>query len=288
MLQISYQASVYTALDGIIATSIQRLARGHAARVYTKKLRASLYDVAIVIQSLVRGFLVRRRFKKTVELNKKVTKVQALQRGRLGRQKASKALIERQRQQASVHISRYIVGYFGRNRFKLKQRLLEVSGISAHAVGPSQLFPSDVMDLARRIETSLMDPVNHGLPPVVLGLLRVVILLLGGDEITVVLPTGVVGPKSMKYANDINWEDAMRVLRRTSKFLRRLRVVAAGPAARRPRLLTVPEEGLQLYQAYKMDPEWRSDITLVHASDSIASSGGSIACLHSCFYGGGC
>jgi len=212
---------------------------------------------SIVIQAIIRGFLARQRYKKTVERNKKVTRIQALQRGRMGRKRARKISEEKRRKNASIHISRYIVGNYGRTRFRQKRRLLKASAASASIVGPSQLFPSDVVDLAKRIEAAVLDPVRNGLPPVILGLLRVIILLLGGDDITVVMPTGVMAPKRMKYANDVGWEDAMRVLRRSSRFLHRLRVVASGPAAKRPRLLAVSEDGMQLYHAYKLDPEWR-------------------------------
>jgi hypothetical protein len=67
-------------------------------------------------------------------------------------------------------------------------------------VGPSQLFHSDVNELARRIERSLQNPLLHAIPPVVLGLLRVVILLLGGGVVTYISATGAPTPKPLNYA----------------------------------------------------------------------------------------
>jgi hypothetical protein len=51
-----------------------------------------------------------------------VSKVQALQRGRRGRRRAGEAVEERKRLQASVTVSRMIVGYHGR-RYDTKYTL---------------------------------------------------------------------------------------------------------------------------------------------------------------------
>jgi hypothetical protein len=226
-------------------------------RVFTNKLRESMSGIARMMQSLARGFIARRRYKKTVEMQKKVTKLQAMQRGRLGRKKAVEAADERKRQQASMHVSRLIVGHHGRLRYKTRKQLLVAARSSSAVVGPMVLFPSDVRELASRIEEAVKDPIRCALPAALLGLIRIIVLMLGGDKITVVSATGAMLPKSMKYANDIQWEDAMRVLRRTAKFLRRLRTVASGPAARRPRLLQISKEGLELHKTYKLDPQWK-------------------------------
>lgn len=186
-----------------------------------------------------------------------VCKIQALQRGRKGRLRAREVAGERERQHASVLVSKLIVGYYGRRRHRMRQRYIQAGRECALFVGPTQLFVSDVTELARRIERFLLNPQLYPLPAVVLGLLRVVILLLGGDLVTVLSASGALVPKPMNYASDIDWADAMRVLRRTSKFLRRLRQAASGPAARRPRLLHVPLRAQELYHAYRTDPQWR-------------------------------
>jgi integrase len=36
-----------------------------------------------------------------------------------------------------------------------------------------------------------------------------------------------------------------------------LRVLSSGPSARRPRLVHIPPRALELYEAYKADPQWR-------------------------------
>lgn len=39
--------------------------------------------------------------------------------------------------------------------------------------------------------------------------------------------------------------------------LYQLRVLSSGPSARRPRLVHIPPRALELYEAYKADPQWR-------------------------------
>jgi hypothetical protein len=70
-----------------------------------------------------------------------------------------------------------------------------------------------------------------------------------GDTVTAFNSIGVKAARKLK-ATTLGWEDAMRVLRRSHKLLRQLRQLSAGPASRRPRLLHLPREALELMAAY--------------------------------------
>lgn len=240
------------------AIQMQRIARGRQARAYARQLSSMLYQLAILLQALVRGFLTRREHFRKREALLRITKVQSMQRARLGWKRAKKLKEQRRQHQAALHISRLIVGHHGRIRFKHRRAYVTAARTAAASVSSTQLCSADVMGLVERLAQFLRDPHRSPLPPVILGLLRIIILMLGGDCITTVSPsTGSIAPKNMKYSADIGWEDASRVLRRKNKFLRKLRILAAAPAAPRPRFLTLSQLACELYKAYQLDPAWR-------------------------------
>ena len=58
---------------------------------------------------------------------------------------------------------------------------------------------------------------------------------------------------------EMTWDVAMKTLRRGALLLRKLRALAAGPSAQRPRLLHVPHAAAELLRAYEHDPQMTHD-----------------------------
>lgn len=59
-------------LEDLSATQIQKVARGRMGRSYTHQLRLTMFQLALVLQKAVRGFVARQRYRRSIETNKKV------------------------------------------------------------------------------------------------------------------------------------------------------------------------------------------------------------------------
>ncbi|CAM9513235.1 unnamed protein product, partial [Discosporangium mesarthrocarpum] len=252
--------SEYTIEDDA-ATQLQRLVRGVQARSYVKGLKPILNAAATKIQGVMRGHLGRSLADSKRRYQISVTAIQRVWRGHVGRAAFQENRVEYEAHQAARTIQRVARGRNGRRRVQHKQSLLESARLGSEAVGVTQLFHQDIVELADAIEAPLLDGSRDPPPGVVLGLLWVVELMLVAngsphDEISHYSTVGVRSWTQLQPAQKLTWRGALRLLRRTSKLIRRLRQLAEGPASTRPRLLCLSHAAVQNYQALRNDQGW--------------------------------
>lgn len=242
------------------ATQIQRIARGVQGRARVRNLRPVLHNAATIIQGLMRGHLGRslvalKRIDKCA-----VTNIQRLWRGHLGRRATTSVRRELERTTAARDIQKIVRGRRGRRRVDHKRGLRESARNGAEVVGIKQLFHQDIVELADAVDALLVDYNSGPLPGIVLGLLKVVALMLEGHEesgaTTRYSPLGVRSVQTLQPTLEFSWRDALSLLRRSYKLLRRLRQVAEGPSSRRPRLVYFSQAAVQAYAALRCDRGW--------------------------------
>lgn len=247
-------------LEDQAATQVQRVVRGVQGRLYVKQLRPNLNRAAVIIQGVVRGHLGRFQVEVKKRFRYAVTDIQRVWRGHVGRVVIRTSRAKTEENKAAREIQRMVRGYRGRVRVKHKRVLRESAKRGADAVGIKQLFRQDIVQLANAIDTSLHREQTSSPPSIVLGLVRVVALMLAEDEesgaITSYSALGVQSIDKVQATQQYKWIDALRMLRRSSKLLRRLRQVAEGPASERPRMVHFSQVAVQTYHSLRCDREW--------------------------------
>lgn len=247
-------------LEDEAATRIQRIARGVQGRARVRKLRPILHNATTMIQGIVRGHLGRMRVKLKVTDKRAVTNIQRVWRGHLGRCVTISYRRQLERNTAAREIQRITRGRYGRRRVDHKRGLRKSARSGAEVVGVKQLFHQDIVDLADAVEALLAEHSAAPLPGVVLGLLKVVALMLQEDDesgaITRYSALGVQSVKQVQPMIRFSWHDALSLLRRSYKLLRRLRQVAEGPASRRSRIVYLSQAAVQAYTALRCDQGW--------------------------------
>ena len=264
-------------LEDQAATQLQRISRGIQDRERIRRLRPILNNAATAIQGIMRGHLDRSYAgRKRIE-KRAVTDIQRVWRGHIGRCALKSNRLKQERSAKARDIQRIARGRQGRRRVAHKRGLRESGKRGLEVVGVKQLFRQDIIELADAIGTPLEDGVITSLPTIVLGLLKVVGLMLEEDEdsgaTTRYSALGVQSVEKVQPAVRFSWRDALSLLRRSSKLLRRLRQVAEAPASKRPRIVHFSHAAVQTYQALRCDHGWNVEtIGLV--------GGGAKACQH--------
>lgn len=248
-------------LEDEAATRIQRIARGVQGRTRVRKLRPVLNNAATTIQAIIRGHLGRSRVELKIVDKRSVTNIQRVWRGHRGRCATIANRRELERTTAARDIQKIARGRYGRRRVDHKQGLRESAKNGAEVVGVRQLFHQDIVELADAVDSLLVGHSSAApLPGIVLGLLKVVALMLEEDEesaaITRYSALGVKSVKKVQPALQFSWRDALSLLRRSYKLLRRLRQVAEGPASRRSRIVYFTQAAVRAYAALRCDQGW--------------------------------
>lgn len=246
-------------LEEQAATQVQRITRGMQGRTRVRNLRPLLNNAATKIQGIMRGHLGRAyaEVKRTDELA--VTTIQRVWRGNVGRSifKSNRSKLERH--MGARDIQRILRGRIGRRRVRHKRSLRGSASRGAAVVGVKQLFHQDIVELADAID-ALCERGKAPPPSIVLGLLKLVALMIEQDEesgaITWYSTLGVRSVDKLEASHQFSWRDAVRLLRRSSKLLRRLRQVAAGPASKRPRMVYFVQTAVLTYRALRCDHGW--------------------------------
>ena len=242
------------------ATRIQRIARGVQGRARVRKLRPILHNAATKIQGIVRGHLGRLRVKLKIIDNLAVTNIQRVWRGHVGRCATISDRRQLERNTAAREIQRITRGRHGRRRVNHKRGLRKSAKSGAEVVGVKQLFHQDIVELADAVQALLAEHSANPLPGIVLGLLKVVALMLEEDEesgaLTRYSALGVQSVEKVQPMLRFSWHDALSLLRRSHKLLRRLRQVAEGPASRRSRIVYLSQAAVQAYAALRCDQGW--------------------------------
>lgn len=275
-LQQRAEDDEYT-LEDHAATQVQRIVRGWQGRFYVKRLRPILIGAAVAIQGLLRGHLGRSYASVRKKNNRAITNIQRVWRGHMGRATLHIHQVKKGEDKAAQNIQRIYRGRRDRVRAEHKRDFLSSAKRGAEVVGVRQLFHQDIVDLADTIDISIHNSRVPPPPSVVLGLLRVVALMLEEDDeagrVTTYTTLGVQSVYKIGVSRQFTWVDALRVLRRSSKLLRRLRQVAEGPASKRPRMVHFSQAAVQTYKALRYDCAW-NPVTLGRIG------GGAKACQH--------
>lgn len=247
-------------LEDQAATQVQRIVRGVQGRLHVKRLRPILNGAAIAIQGILRGHLGRSYANLKKKDNLAVTDIQRVWRGHVGRDALKMYRVKTENNEAAQDIQRIFRGRRDRVRAEHKRGFLKSAKHGSEVVGVKQLFHQDIVELAEAIDMSLHDEQIAPPPSVILGLLRVVALMLeentDSGEITTYSALGVQSAHKVDISRRYTWLDAVRLLRRSSKLLRRLRQVAEGPAGIRPRMVHFSQAAVQTYTALRCDHEW--------------------------------
>ena len=141
------------------------------------------------------------------------------------------------------------------------KRVLDEAAIEAmECVNARNLFPMDVKELAGRIQLALNEPHANELPPdEVLHLLRMAsILLIAGEGASGITSYDHIGSRFHVETDgrDLTWEQAMKLVNRSNKYLRRVRALAYAPVAKPPRLISLPEDVIALFKSQSRNPNW--------------------------------
>lgn len=247
-------------LEDEAATQIQRIARGVQSRTRVRNLRPVLHSAATMIQGIMRGHLGRSLVELKITDKRAVTNIQRIWRGHLGRCATISIRRKLEKTTAARTIQKIARGRHGRRRVDHKRGLRESAHNGAEVVGVKQLFHQDIVELADAVDALLVDHRSATLPGIALGLLKVVALMLEEDEeagkITRYSPLGVQSVQKLQPMLQFSWRDALSLLRRSYKLLRRLRQVAEGPSSRRPRIVYFSQAAVQVYAALRCDHGW--------------------------------
>lgn len=248
------------ALEDAAATQLQRITRGVHDRTHVRQLRPVLNKAATMIQSIIRGHLGRARAESRIIMERAVTNIQRIWRGYRGRCALVSKRLKLEKTTAARCIQKMLRGRLGRRRVNHKRGLRRSARDGSEVVGVKQLFHQDIVELAGAVEASLVEYGAPPLPGVVLALLKVVALMLEEDEesgaVTRYSALGVRSAKKVRPAVHFSWREALTLLRRSYKLLRRVRQVAEGPSSRRPRFVYFSQDAVQVYDALRCDSGW--------------------------------
>jgi hypothetical protein len=148
---------------------------------------------------------------------------------------------------ASKTLQRVFRGYLGRRRLNLKREFVGSLTQASHHVSIKELTPGHVEELADMLDMFVRD-YTLDLPTSVLSVLRAVFYMFNGDnsECVVVSKDGYIEKKYIR-ATTATWSGAKLILRRKSRFLRRLRALVQNTCLPNPsKLVFTPECLIQL------------------------------------------
>ena len=151
-------------------------------------------------------------------------------------------------------------GYLGKCRALLKRNLDQAAANAITLVDPTAIDIEDVRVLGRRILNAIEEPgLTTFPPPQVLILLRMCSIIINTAR-------GPMGISSYDFINDrtfkdiktedMDWFAAAQLLNRAERFMRVIRALAFGPAAKPPRILMIPTDCLNIFVAQTLDPDW--------------------------------
>lgn len=149
----------------------------------------------------------------------------------------------------------------GKRRVKSKRALDYAAQAAVRSVDPEELDVKDVRELAKRIQYALEEPITTDYPPdEVLHLVRLCAMVLQAAR-------GHLGISEysfiqVRYYHEVdgellNWRQSSMLLMRSDRFIRLVRAMAHGAAAKPPRLITLPQSVNILYAAQLQNEHWQ-------------------------------
>lgn len=135
---------------------------------------------------------------------------------------------------ASKTLQRVFRGYLGRRRLNLKREFVACLTRATVHVSIKELTPGHIEELADCLDMFGRD-YTLDLPTAVLSVLRAIFYMFNGDnsECVVVSKDGYIEKKYIRAAT-ATWQGAKLILRRKSRFLRRLRALIANSCLPNP------------------------------------------------------
>lgn len=161
---------------------------------------------------------------------------------------------------AALVIQRVFRGMMGRRRLKSKRSLDKAAKEAYDFVDEKSILVGDVKELGRRILYALEEPMATSLPPdEVLHLIRLCTMMIQASR-------GNLGLADYTFLNDrqfdevdgehLTWVQAGKVVNRSERFLRQVRLLAYGPGSKPPRLVSIPSNATLLATAMAGNPRW--------------------------------
>lgn len=242
------------------AVRIQSAIRGWLARCWIRWYRAVLLRATRLLQAILRGWLARVRVKRLKRRHNAAVAIQKTFRGWSTRGTSAEMARKQSLLKMAVVIQRYWRGFLGRRRAKNKISLDTAAKQAFEAVDPLALVASDVKELGRRITYALDEPLSTSLPPdEVLDLIRLAVMVVQAGR----GPLGIADYDNLQIRHyqeldgaKLNWRQAGKIMNRSERFIRLVRVVAFGCGAKPPRLIQLSDEGNRLFMAQSNNPYW--------------------------------
>lgn len=222
------------AVEDKMAFRIQRSIRRKFGRALRQAMLRKMNAAALRIQGVWRRCKVHMLSLKRGAQLRLALILQRLYRGGSVNETMRKLKREALERVASKTLQRVFRGYLGRRRLNLKREFVGCLTQATQHVSIKELTPGHIEELADALDMFCRD-YTLDLPPAVLSVLRAVFYLFNGDnsECVVVSKDGYIEKKYIRAAT-ATWQGAKLILRRKSRFLRRLRALVANTCLPNP------------------------------------------------------
>ncbi|CAM9224005.1 unnamed protein product, partial [Ectocarpus fasciculatus] len=251
--------SVYDYYAVIAQTAI----RGWLARRYFAWYKVQVVVASTLMQMIVRGCMARIKVGRLLVNSRAAIVIQRSFRGMSARSSCAAMARDYRIAKAAIHIQRIYRGVLAKRRVQMKRNLDKAAKLAVEAVHPKNLFVQDVQELATRIQMAIEEPLTTEFPPdEVLHLIRLAtVLLLSGEGQSGMTTYSRIGARYYEEVEGekLTWEQAMKIVNRPNRFMRRVRAMAFAPVSKPPRLVRVTEAVHTLYKAQLGNPKWSSE-----------------------------
>lgn len=244
-------------LEDASATRIQARVRGMITRPWVKRHHLHVARLVTRVQAAYRGHMGRKYARDYARRRRAAVKIQSVWRSSRLKHLLATLRVTRARDLAARPIQRFLRAYLARRRVMNRRVFVSCARGALESVNHKGLIPEDLVELADRLLATLTDPAEAFPPPALLGLLRLIAFLLATPECPdLVTHYNLLGARSQHVVTtmELTWSNAMRMLYRTKRLLRKLRSLASDPLRSPPRVLYFPPECLQLAAELRKDP----------------------------------
>lgn len=214
-------------LEDKMANKLQFMVRNRIAG----KMRRALIDLrnrsARKIQNAYRILLSHRQFLDTMAAMRYRKMIDRMSTSLIGRGKFMVLRRDANRDRATALLQRCVRGMLGRSRIRNKRIFVRSVEAAVEAVEGSSLAAKDIDELAGYIDYYVKHAEVY-IPVEVMTLLRTILYMLNGEsaEIISVIVDKKVRPENISTGS-LSWIQAIKILRRKGRLLRRMRSLAS-------------------------------------------------------------
>eukprot|EP01032_Pedospumella_encystans_P016914 gene16914-19277_t len=242
------------------AIKVQSTIRGFIARCWIRWFRAMSIKAATKLQAVMRGWFGRSRVRRLRKYYNAARVIQKNFRGWSTRGTSAAMAKKKNFGRSAVTIQRVWRGVLGVRRAVSKRALDKAAKLAFEVVDARVLIVGDVKELARRILYAIEEPSTTSFPPdEVLYLIRLSVMVIQAAR-------GNLGIAEYDFLNarnyeetdgeNLTWLQAAKMVNRSERFMRLVRLMAYGPGAKPPRLVQLPNAANLLYSAQARNPRW--------------------------------